>query len=101
MNTYKNVTKVKVIITKDRQTVLVNPGDVIELKCCPAGYETVLVDVTLSKPKPKIDISDIEEHQTSDLPEDFVVLIDDAVVEDIRKEQTKQLTKKSRGRKAK
>jgi hypothetical protein len=54
-----------------------------------------------TKVKPKIDISDIEDHQSSDLPEDFVILIDDAVVEDIRKEQTRTLAKKSRRKKAK
>jgi hypothetical protein len=101
MNTYKNITKTKVVITKNRQTVFVNPGEIVDLESCPPGYESVLVEQTPVKAKPKVDISDIEEHQSSDLPEDFVILIDDSVVEDIRKEQTKTLAKKTRRRKAK
>jgi len=101
MNTYKNISKTKVIITKNRETVFVDPGDVIELQSCPVGYESVLIELVPTKVKPKIDISDIEDHQSSDLPEDFVILIDDAVVEDIRKEQTRTLAKKSRRKKAK
>jgi len=98
MNKYKNISNTKIILNYKADFVFVNPGEIVELDFVPTEYEKVLVQDTI---KSKIDISDIEEHQSSDLPEDFVVLIDDAVVEDIRKEQTKQLAKKPQGRKAK
>lgn len=98
MSKYKNIGKTSLIVSSKGNLTLVKAGESIELDSLPPGYDGYLVE-ELTKPV-KVDISDIVEHQTSDLPEDFVVLIDDDIVEDLRKEQEKPIQKK-RGRRAK
>ena len=78
---------------------LLAPGETIELDAVPFGYENYLAEDIVKKNE--VDIADIIEHQNSDLPDDFVVVIDDEIVDSLRKEGSTQPQKKPKSRRSK
>ena len=99
MSKYKNIAKINLMVSIKGKLTLLAPGEVIELGAIPFGYENYLTEQI--EEKKEVDIADIIEHQSGDLPEDFVVVIDDEVVDSLRKEQSTQPQKKTRRRRSK
>lgn len=75
--------------------ISISPGEIIDLKFVPDQSSNILVEVIDQPIKSLVD--EIKEDQSSDLPEDYIVVVSDSIVEELEKE--KSASKKSRSRK--
>ena len=95
MAKYKNISSLKVILKYGANLISISPGEVKELTFVPEQSSNVLVEV-MDQPKKSL-VDQIKEDQSSDLPEDYVVVVSDSIVEELEKE--KSALKKCRSRK--
>jgi hypothetical protein len=100
MSKYKNISKYRLFIPCAGNLIDLHPNSVAEFPQIPSDEFLKFLE-KLEEPKQKKALSvEIEEHQKSDLPEDFYVVIDDAVVEELKaevepKRKTKRRTRKT------
>jgi hypothetical protein len=95
MANYINSEKHRLVFFDNGKLVSLSPGEAYETKSLIPQLANYLEEPA---PKPKkVDIvEEIEADQTSDLPDDFYVVIDDEIVEELRKEQPKPRKRRSK-----
>ena len=95
MAKYKNISNLKVMLKYGADLISISPGEIKELTFVPEQTSNILVEV-MDQPKKKY-VDEIKQDQSSDLPEDYVVVVSDSIVEELEKE--KSAPRKSRSRK--
>lgn len=85
MAKYLNTEKIKIVTFTRTGVVSILPGQELVSKDVIPGLDKYLIDETPKKPV--VDISDILEDQKSDLPDDLIVVVEDSVIEELKKEQ--------------
>lgn len=96
MAKYKNVSNISIMVYGNGSMQRVMPNEVIELPFLTEGLSKVLTEV-IDKNHTQEEVNewkDLEESQASDLPEDMLVVIEDSIVEELKKESNKTPRKK-------
>ena len=108
MAKYINTTKFRIVVSTKQGLVNFNPGDTLVTESFIPTLDSYLVEdipqktklnliESSNEQKPttenptkkvyKVDISDIEEDQKFDLPDDYIVVVSDSLVEELKKEK--------------
>jgi len=98
MAKYKNVSNISIMVYDNESMQKVMPNEVIELPFLTEGLSKVLTEV-IDKNHTQEEVNewkDLEESQASDLPEDMLVVIEDSIVEELKKESNKTPRKKGK-----
>ena len=98
MAKYKNVSNISIMVYGNGSMQRVMPNEVIELPFLTEGLSKVLTEV-IDKNHTQEEVNewkDLEESQASDLPEDMLVVIEDSIVEELKKESNKTPRKKGK-----
>lgn len=96
---YINTTKFKLIVSHEKELIHINAGDTLTTDKYIPGLDQFLVEDIKPKQEQKLaEVSDIEEDQKSELPEDYIVLVSDAIVEELKQEEASKRKTRSRRR---
>ena len=82
MAKYRNISKLKILLHSEGKLISIAPGQEVELPTKPPGFDSFLEEVIVKKDKPKVE------------PDDFYVLIDDSILEELKEEQNKPTKRK-------
>lgn len=85
MAKYHNTERFKIITFTKTGIVSILPGQEIVTEQIIPGLDKYLIDEVVKKPS--VDVSDIMEDQKSDLPDDLVIVVEDSLIEELKKDQ--------------
>jgi hypothetical protein len=87
MAKYKNISNFKVLLTVNDKLVSITPSEVVDLPFVSTNYYNVLVEV-LDKP--------VKKSEPEDSLEDCVVIVSDAIIEELKEDKESSKRAKSR-----
>lgn len=95
MSKYKNISKYRLMVYQNGKTHNVMPDQEIDVDVNP--YPGLLVQVGLELIEEKPATEDIaEEKIPEEIPEDLIVIVSDAIVEDLKQQNNKKPRRKRR-----